>query len=254
MDRRTFLGSIPLTAAAMNLSAPSGTPAGTAGSTPTDVAWPLVPPGVSYFTYEKMAGLVDTSVPFKGTPFEVVVYNFPSWHPSPAMEKYFGKGWTEFEAVRHAKPWFEEEIQPKQPLWRMYDESVPGSFDKSSPESAAREIELASSSGINAFMIDWYWHMGTMFYHEQVERGFLKAPNRSKMKFALMWANHDWPNNYPAPIKGREAILLPQTYSETDMDRLTEYLLEHSDEATVITNRTGTTAPARPRRVGRGLS
>ena len=226
MNRRTFLGAIPLTAAALNVPTTSG-----AVAAPSPVnegsAWPVVPPGSSYFTREKMQSLIDTSVSFQGIPFEVVVYNFPSWHPSPAMEKYFGKGWTEFEAVRHAKPWFEGEIQPKQPLWGMYDESVPGSFNEADPEWAAREIDLAASSGINVFMIDWYWHMGTMFYQEQLEEGFLKAPNRNKMKFAVMWANHNWPNNYPAPLKGQEAIIYPQTYSEADMDRVTDYLLEH---------------------------
>jgi hypothetical protein len=174
-----------------------------------------------------MERLVDTSVPVEGVPFEVVAYNFPSWHPSPAMEKYFGEGWTEFEAVRHAKPWFEDEIQPKHPLWGMYDSSAPGSFNEADPEWAAREIELAASSGIDAFMVDWYWHEGTQFYQEQLEQGFLRAPNRHKLKFAVMWANHNWPNNYPAPIRGKEAILYPQTYSESDMDRLTDYLLEH---------------------------
>ncbi len=226
MDRRSFLGAIPLSAATLNLSAISKsaeTPE-PAGDSPD---WPLVPPGVDYFTREKMQSLVETSVSLNGISYEVVAYNFPSWHPSPAMEKYFGKGWTEFETVRHAKPWFEAEIQPKRPLWGMYDSSVPGSFNKADPEWAAREIDLASGSGINAFMIDWYWHMGMQFYQEQLEQGFLKAANTQKMKFAVMWANHNWPNCYPAPLKGREAILYPQTYSDADMDRVADYLIEH---------------------------
>ena len=58
-------------------------------------------------------------------------------------------------------------------------------------------------------MIDWYWHEGTQFYHEQLEQGFLKADNRSKLKFAVMWANHDWKNVYPARSNREAAILLP---------------------------------------------
>jgi len=226
MDRRSFLGAIPLSAATLNLSAISKNAElpGAANSSP---GWPLVPPGIAYFTREEMQGLVDTSVSLNGISFDVVAYNFPSWHPSPAMEKYFGKGWTEFEAVRHAQTWFEGEIQPKRPLWGMYDPSVPGSFNEADPEWAAREIDLASGSGIDVFMIDWYWHMGMQFYQEQLEQGFLKAPNSRKMKFAVMWANHNWPNNYPAPLKGREAIIYPQTYSEADMDRVADYLIEH---------------------------
>ena len=226
MDRRTFLGAAPVSAAALNLSLVE-TGAGHSSPAHQTADWPAPPPGVPYFTYEKVQSLVDTSVSLEGIPFQVAVYNFPSWHPSPAMEKYFGQGWTEFESVRHAKPWFDGQLQPKSPLWGMYDESVPGSFNEADPTWAAREIDLASGSGINVFMVDWYWHEGMLFYHEQLEQGFLRAPNRAKMKFAVMWANHNWPNSYPAPIKGKDANIYPQTYSEADMDRLTDYLLEH---------------------------
>lgn len=226
MDRRTFLGTAPLSAAALDLSwAEEGV--GKAYPAYASADWPAPPPGVPYFTYEKVKGLVDTTILLEGIPFEVAVYNFPSWHPSPAMEKYFGQGWTEFEAVRNAKPWFEGHLQPKRPLWGMYEESVPGSFNEADPTWAGREIDLACGSGIHVFMVDWYWHEGMMFYHEQLEQGFLRAPNRQKMKFAIMWANHNWMNLYPAPMKGKEAMIYPQTYSEADMDRLTDYLLEH---------------------------
>lgn len=226
MDRRTFLGTAPFSAVALNISSVERSVA-KASAAPESSDWPAVPPGVPYFTYEKVRSLVDTSVSLEGIPFEVVVYNFAGWHPTPAMEKYFGQGWTEFEVVRHAKPWFEGHLQPKYPLWGMYDGSVPDSFNEADPAWAAREIDLASSSGINVFMIDWYWHEGMMFCHEQLEQGFLRAPNRQKMKFAVMWANHNWKNVYPAPIKGKEALIYPQTYSEADMDRLTDYILEH---------------------------
>jgi hypothetical protein len=226
MDRRSWLKGVPAAAAA--LSVPLGRqPSASPVPRPGESDFPLLPPGVSYFTRQKAEELVGTTVPIAGIPFEVIAYHFPSWHPSPYMEKLFGKGWTEFECVRHATPWFQGEIQPKRPLWGMFDPAVPGSFNEADPEWAAREIDLAASSGIDAFMIDWYWHMGTQFYHEQLEEGLLKAPNRQKIKFAVMWANHNWANLYPAPIKGKEAILNPQEYSEADMDRLTDYLFEH---------------------------
>jgi hypothetical protein len=226
MDRRTFLGAVPLSAAALHLpGAAEATPPLRAGDKPSD--WPILPPGVPYFTRQKVESLVDTSLSLAGIPFQVMVYNFPSWHPSPVMEKLFGKGWTEFETVRHAQSWFEGEIQPKQSLWGMYDPSDPNSFNEADPVWAAREIDLAADSGITGFMVDWYWREGMMFYHEQLEQGFLRAPNRQKLKFAVMWANHHWSNLYPVPLQGQAALLYPQTYSEADMDRITDYLLEH---------------------------
>lgn len=182
---------------------------------------PAVNPGdlEAYFTEEKLRQAIDTTATLAGIKFEVVAYNFPSWHPSPYMEKIFGKGWTEYEALKNSRPLYPGHLFPKYPLW--------GYFNEADPEWAEREIETAAEFGIDAWMIDWYWHSGTMFYHEQLESGFLQARNRAKLKFALMWANHHWKNVYPARSPAEAATLLPQQHSEEDMLRVTDYCLEH---------------------------
>ncbi len=82
---------------------------------------------------------------------------------------------------------------------------------------SAKEIDLASTHGVDAWMIDWYWREGTQFYHEQLEQGFLKAENnRTKLKFAVMWANHDWKNVCPARSPDQAATLLPQVHMLAD--------------------------------------
>jgi hypothetical protein len=83
------------------------------------------------------------------------------------MEKIFGKGWTEWEILKNSKPLYPGHLFPKYLLW--------GYSNEADPEWAEKEIETAANSGINAWMIDWYWHSGTMFCHEQLEDGFLKA-------------------------------------------------------------------------------
>ena len=214
MNRREFLSAAA--AATTTVTIPTLAAAATPPS-PTHLAPP--PPNVEYFTQDRLEKAIDTTQSLDGIQFQTVCYTFNPWHPSPYMENTFGKGWTEYETMRMARPQFPGHYQPKRPLW--------GCFNEADPEWAAREIDLASSSGIDAFMIDWYWHEGTMFYHEQLEQGFLKAPNRDKMKFAVMWANHHWPNLYPAPEQGQEATLLPQNYSDDDMTRVCEYCIEH---------------------------
>jgi len=150
---------------------------------------------------------------------EAIAYNFPAWHPSPYMEKIFGKGWTEYETAKHAVPLFVGHDQPKQPLW--------GYFNEADPEWSAREIDAAADHGIDGWLVDWYWHDGTMFYQEQLEKGFLAAPNRTRLRFALMWANHDWRNVYPAASPESAKILLPQTHSSADCLRVMDYCIEH---------------------------
>jgi hypothetical protein len=172
-----------------------------------------------YFTEQRLAELVDTTADLSDRSFEVVAYNFPSWHPNPFMEGIFGNGWTEWETLKKSRSLFPGHLMPKYPLW--------GHFDEADPEWAVREIDTAAGYGIGAWMVDWYWHSGTMFYQEQLEDGFLKASNRDRLKFALMWANHDWKDVYPAPSPDRAATILPQEHSIEDFDQVTSYCIDH---------------------------
>ncbi|HEY1793184.1 MAG TPA: glycoside hydrolase family 99-like domain-containing protein [Opitutaceae bacterium] len=173
----------------------------------------------SYFSEEAMLRRLGVKALRAPADVEVVAYNFPSWHPSPYMEGLFGKGWTEFETLKDSRALFPGHLFPKYPLW--------GYFDESNPEWAAREIDAAAGHGLTAWMIDWYWHDGVQFYHEQLEKGFLNAHNRARLKFAIMWANHDWKNVYPAKSPGEAAVLLPQTHSLEDFRRVTRYYIDH---------------------------
>jgi hypothetical protein len=75
---------------------------------------PAVNPGdaEAYFTEEKLRQAIDTTPSLKGIKFEVVAYNFPSWHPSPFMEKIFGKGWTEFDTLKNSRPLYPGHLFP----------------------------------------------------------------------------------------------------------------------------------------------
>jgi hypothetical protein len=172
-----------------------------------------------YFSEQRLHEALGTEHLKKPDDVLAIAYNFPSWHPSPFMEARFGKGWTEWDTLRDSRSLFPGHSMPHYPLWGYYDES--------DPAWAAREVELAASHGLDAWMIDWYWHEGTQFYQEQLERGFLKAPNRDKLRFAIMWANHDWKNVYPARSPEEAAVILPQMHTLADFDRVTEYCAEH---------------------------
>lgn len=225
MNRRSFIKSsiqagltagVTATAAAQTAEsmarpehASNAPPANMIGKAATD----------SYFTEQRLHEALGTDQLQKPTDVQVVVYNFPSWHPSRYMEGIFGKGWTEFDTLRDARTLFPGHSMPHYPLW--------GYFDESDPAWAAKEIDLAADNGIDAWMIDWYWHLGTQFYQEQLEQGFLKAENRSKLKFAVMWANHDWKNLYPARSPDQAAILLPQIHTFADFEHVLNYCAEH---------------------------
>ena len=182
---------------------------------------PPVEPGDAdaYFTEEKLNAAIDSRVSLHSKRFEVVAYNYPGWHSTPFMDKKFEKGWTEFEVLRNSKPLYPGHLFPKYPLW--------GYFNEADAAGGEREIEAASHYGIDVWMIDWYWFNGTMLFHEQLENGFLKAPNRSRLKFAIMWAFDDWTNLFPARSPSDAVILLKQETDEQDMLRLTDYCINH---------------------------
>ena len=225
MDRRKFLKSslgagVGLSAAG-SVGAQSSesrvlTPAAESSSLPKQLMGDGAMEG--YFTEAGLHEALGTSQ-LRKPAVQVVAFNFPSWHASPYMEQHFGKGWTEFDALRNARTLFPGHTMPHYPLWGYYDEA--------DPIWAAREIDLAADYGVDAWMIDWYWHKGTQFYQEQLERGFLQAPNRERLKFAVMWANHDWKNVYPARSPDQAAVLLPQTHSLEDFDAVANYCAEH---------------------------
>ena len=95
MNRRAFIETITAAPLAATTIAP-----GVASA--SQAAMPACPSeaGVcagdldAYFTEEKLRAAI-TPVDVSGVSFEVVAYNFPSWHPSPFMEERFGKGWTD---------------------------------------------------------------------------------------------------------------------------------------------------------------
>ncbi|HNQ35253.1 MAG TPA: glycoside hydrolase family 99-like domain-containing protein, partial [bacterium] len=147
--------------------------------------------------------------------FSVAAIYFPGFHPTPFFEKHFGPGWSEWELVRSARPRFPGHRQPLEPLWGCYDES--------DPAWAEREIEAAAGHGIDIFIFDWYWYQGVEILNEALERGFLAASNRNRLRFGLMWANHTIVNVFPAPVGRPPAELLPIVHTPEDLDRVIDH-------------------------------
>jgi len=99
----------------------------------------------------------------------------------------------------------------------------------------SKQINLAADHGITGFMFDWYWYEGDPFLEKPLNDAFLKAPNRNRLKFFLMWANHSW-GIWPALEKdfrcmnGNEnqssRIFLTIRHSEQDLRDVMEFSCE----------------------------
>lgn len=153
-----------------------------------------------------------------GKPIEVAVYYFPQYHPDPRNDVWHGAGWSEWELMKAARPRYHGHKQPKAPAW--------GYFDESDPKWAAKEIDIAADSGIDAFIYDWYQFEDGPFLQDGLDKGFLNAPNRDRIKFGIMWANHDWPSMFPARAVDRLACLVPGRVSREVFDRVADEVIE----------------------------
>lgn len=152
---------------------------------------------------------------------QVACYYFPNYHPDPRNEAAHGPGWTEWELVRRAEPRFPGHRQPRIPAW--------GEEDESDPQVMAKKIDAAADHGIDIFLFDWYYYDDGPFLERGLEQGFFNAPNRDRLKFALMWANHNWVDIHPAKLSttSRHARLLyPGAVSRATFDAMVELVIE----------------------------
>ena len=150
---------------------------------------------------------------------QVAVYYFAQYHRDPLNDTLHHPGWTEWELVQQAQPRFPGHHQPLLPLWGYEDEADPAVF--------ARKIAAAADHGIDCFIYDWYWYRGGPFLHRALEEGYMQASNRGRLRFALMWANQDWWDLYPAPLEGDYDVLLSGTVTRTIFDAACDYVIAH---------------------------
>jgi hypothetical protein len=115
--------------------------------------------------------------------YDIAAIVWPSYHPDDRAKIFWPDGIGEWQTVISNKPKFEGHEQPRYPLW--------GYVNEADPYVAEMEIEAATDHGVNVFIFDWYWYDGMPFLEGHLNDGFLKAKNKDKMKFYLMWANHD---------------------------------------------------------------
>jgi hypothetical protein len=157
--------------------------------------------------------------PAEGDGITVACYYFGNYHPGDRRnESLKGRGWTEWELVKAARPRFPGHDQPKVPLWGYEDESDPAVME--------RKITAAADHGIDAFIFDWYFYNDGPFLQRPLENGFLPAENNDRLRFALMWANHDWVDIHPYTRGSPAGLLFPGAVTPATFERIGDLVID----------------------------
>lgn len=169
------------------------------------------------------AQAAQASVPVAATSSSLTVacYYFPNFHPGDnrnSADPKKGPAWSEWDLIKAARPRFPGHQQPKVPLWGYQDESDPAVF--------SQKIDAATSHGIDVFIFDWYHYNDGPFLNKCLDEGFLKAGNRDKLKFALMWANHDWLEFHPYTRGNPQPVINPGKVTPEAFDRICDHVIE----------------------------
>lgn len=129
------------------------------------------------------ASYVPEPQPVRGE-FEVGVYYYPGW---PTYTR-----WSVLDDFPERRP-------------------VLGYYREGDPEVADWHIKWMVEHGITFIVYDWYWSQGGRHLEHAIHQGFFNAKYHDKIKFCLLWANHN----------------APGTSSAEDMVNVTNYWLDN---------------------------
>ena len=77
----------------------------------------------------------------------------------------------------------------------------------------------------DAFIFDWYYYDDGPFLERPIDEGFLKAENNSRIKFAFMWANHDWLEIHPYHRGSEREVLYPGKVTPETFDKIADHVI-----------------------------
>lgn len=151
--------------------------------------------------------------------YDVAAYVWPAYTgDEPRTRIFWPEGMGEWQSVKNAVSKFPGHSWPRRPVWGYVNEADPFVMEM--------EIEAAVSHGVNVFIYDWYWYDGRPFLEQCLDNGFLKARNREKMKFYLMWANHDATTLWDIRASHDETVIWKGGVDRPEFERIVNRMIE----------------------------
>lgn len=153
--------------------------------------------------------------------YDVAAFLYPAYaSDDPRLRPFWPSGVGEWETVTSMQQRFPGHYWNRIPLW--------GTINEADPSIMSMEINQAVKHGVNVFIFDWYWYDGRPFMETTLDNGFLKADNVDKMKFYLMWANHDVVNTWDTRLNkyNENNVIWTGKVSRTEFEKICKRNIE----------------------------
>lgn len=133
---------------------------------------------------------------------EIFALYLPQFHETEENNAWWGKGYTDWTAVKRSSPLFKGHYQPRIPLNRNY-------YDLTNVETIREQAAMAKKYGVDGLCIYHYWSKGKLIMERPAE--ILLQASDIDISFFLSWANHDFKRTW---FDGDGACLRKQEYGD----------------------------------------
>lgn len=132
---------------------------------------------------------------------KIIAFYLPQFHDIPENDEWWGKGFTEWNNVKKAKPLFDGHKQPRVPLNNNY-------YNLLDDDVKVWQSEIAQKYGIYGFCYYHYWFNGKLLLEKPMEQ-MLKNKDIT-IPFCICWANEQWTKAWV----GENKVLIAQKYGK----------------------------------------
>ena len=148
---------------------------------------------------------------------KILALYLPQFHEIPENNRWWGKGYTEWVAVKNAKKYYTDHYQPVVPLQNNY-------YDLSDETGSVWkwQADLARKYKVYGFCIYHYWFStGNQLLEKPME--VLLAHPEIDIRYCICWANETWKRTW---YSNKKEILKLQEYgTEKDWEEHFKYLV-----------------------------
>ncbi|URW90610.1 glycosyltransferase WbsX family protein [Lacticaseibacillus paracasei] len=133
---------------------------------------------------------------------KIISFYLPQFHSIPENDAVWGKGFTEWNNVKAAKPLVKKQYQPRVPLNNNY-------YSLLNEDTILWQTDLAKKYGVYGFCIYHYWFSGKLLLNKPLE--LINKSKKIHFPYCICWANESWTNAWSS---NKPKSFLEQKYGD----------------------------------------